>query len=80
MSRTKHLTLRQAQGDAPRPHRQQPRTALTKTYDFLPGVPRPKNMGTRSTPSGGYAASRREHAQAKKIGKRRMRRKGWVLP
>jgi hypothetical protein len=80
MSRTKHLTQRQDFGEDPKPHRHQPRTTLTKTRDFLPSVPRPKNEGTRRVPSGGYAASRRAHAAAKKLGKRRLRRHSWFLP
>ena len=80
MSRTTHLTQRQSFGDDPKPHRQRSRAKLTRTHDFLPDVPRPKNKGTRRTPSGGYAASRRAHADAKKLGKRRLRRRGWVLP
>jgi hypothetical protein len=80
VSRTKHLTQHQDFGNGPKPHRHQPHTKLTKASSFLPSVPRPKNQGTRRVPSGGYAASRRAHAEAKKRGKRRLRRMSWVLP
>jgi hypothetical protein len=81
MSRTAHLTQRQAFGEDPKPHRQRSRTVLTKAKGWpAPPIPRPKNEGTKHAPTGGYAASRRTHADTKKLGKRRMRRRGWVLP
>ena len=80
MSRTTHLTWRQVLGTDPKPHQQQPRAKLTQTRDYLPDVPRPKNEGTRRAPCGGYAAARKAHALAKKLGKRRLRRRGWQQP
>jgi hypothetical protein len=71
MSRTRHVTR-----TSPLPHRQQPRTRLTRLPAgyYVPYEGRPKNAGPGRA-CGGYAKARAEHAREKILGRRKERRR-----